>query len=160
MTRPSVPAIRVIAVALVVALNIASAQAEPPTPQQVQALVTRAAAHIQDVGPARAFADFSRRDGGFVDGELYIFCDAADGTSLAHGGNPKLVGKSLIAMRDPDGIHTTAEIVRLGLTEGHGWLEYRWPNPATGLIERKKSYVLRIDDQTVCGSGYFETPPP
>src|SRR5581483_12432431 len=44
------------------------------TPEQAKAFAERAAAHIEAVGEERAFADFTRRDGGFVDGELYVFC--------------------------------------------------------------------------------------
>ena len=60
--------------------------------EDARALVERAAAHIQAVGPAQAYADFNRPGGGFVEGELYVFCDDADGVILAHGDYPKLVG--------------------------------------------------------------------
>jgi cytochrome c len=130
------------------------------TADEVQVLVERAAAHIRTVGPARAFADISRADGGFVDGDLYVFCDGADGTVLAHGGNPKLVGKNLGALRDAEGNQPILEVVRLGLAQGQGWLDYLWPNPEAGRVQRKVTYVLRIDDRTVCGSGYYEASPP
>jgi hypothetical protein len=129
------------------------------TADEVQALVERAAAHIRAVGPARAFADISRPDGGFVDGDLYVFCNAPNGAVLAHGGNPKLVGKNLAGVRDAEGKHPILEAVRLGLAQGQGWLDYLWPNPETGRVQRKVTYVLRIDDRTVCGSGYYEASP-
>ena len=59
-------------------------------------------------------------------------------------------------VRGPDGRLANVEINRLGLSQGSGWLEFRWPNPATGRVERKVTYVLRIDDQTFCGSGYYK----
>lgn len=106
---------------LVVALSAAS---DPPatddTAAAVQALAERAATHVRAVGPAQAFADFTRADGGFVDRELYVFCNSADGTVLAHGGNPKLVGKTLAALRDGEDRLPIAEVTRLGLTEGQG----------------------------------------
>ena len=130
------------------------------TADEVQTLVERAAAHIRAVGPARAFADISRPDGGFVDGDLYVFCNAPDGTVLAHGGNPKLVGKNLAGVRDADGTHPILEVVRLGMAQGKGWLDYLWPNPEAGRVQRKMTYVLRIDDRTICGSGYYTASPP
>lgn len=146
---------------LVVALSAAS---DPPatddTAAAVQALAERAATHVRAVGPAQAFADFTRADGGFVDRELYVFCNSADGTVLAHGGNPKLVGKTLAALRDGEDRLPIAEVTRLGLTEGQGWLEYLWPNPLTRRIQHKVSFVIRIDEQTVCGSGYYRPGPP
>jgi len=141
------------------AITFAALAAER-TPQEVQALVERAVAHIHDVGRERAFADFTRPDGGFVDGELYVYCDAADGTVIAHGGNPRLVGVNLLSMRDPDGKLPNVEMRRIAFTQGSGWLEFRWPNPATKRIELKEAYVLKVDDSALCGSGYYKASPP
>jgi cytochrome c len=130
------------------------------TADEVQTLVERAAAHIQTVGPARAFADITRPDGGFVDGDLYVFCNTPDGIVLANGGNPRIVGKNIAGVRDAEGKQPILDGVRLALTQGHGWLEYRWPNMQTGRVQHKVTYVLRVDDRTVCGSGYYTADPP
>ena len=153
----------VLNVAAVVLGTLAVTLAPPAaarTPQEVQALVERAVAHIRDVGRERALADFSRPDGGFVDGELYVYCDAADGTVIAHGGNPHLVGINLLDVRDPDGKLPNVEMRRIAFTQGSGWLEFRWPNPATKRIELKDAYVQKVDDSTMCGSGYYKVNPP
>jgi cytochrome c len=126
------------------------------TPEEAQLLAERGVAHIRDVGRERAFADFSRPDGGFVDGELYIFCQDVSGVVVAHGGNPKLVGRNMADVRGPDGRLPIVEINQLGFTQGSGWLEFRWPNPVTKRIELKAAYVLKVDDHTVCGSGYYK----
>jgi cytochrome c len=130
------------------------------SPEEVQKLVERAADHIRQYGRDQAFADFSRPDGGFVEGDLYIFCQDASGVVLAHGGNPKIIGRNMSGVRGPDGRYSNVEINQLGLTQGHGWLEYLWPNPAAGRVQLKISYVLRIDSKTVCGSGYYKSDPP
>jgi cytochrome c len=155
------------AVALSAASAIPAAATIAPVPPaaahtaaETQALVERAAAHIQAVGQKQAFADFTRPDGGFVDGDLYVFCVAPDGTQLANGGNPKLVGKNLTSVPDGRGALIGAEIQRIGLTRGHGWVEYYWPNPRTRRVQRKDSYVLRIDDRTICVSGYYSPDAP
>jgi cytochrome c len=119
-------------------------------------LAERAVQYIYQVGRDRAFADFSRPDGGFVDGELYVFCNAANGVVLAHGGNPKLVGRNLTTVHDVLGNYPVAEVDRIGLTLGQGWHAYVWPNPATGQVQPKKSYVVQVDDNTICGSGYYQ----
>ena len=123
--------------------------------EQAQALVERAADDAREHGREQALADFSRPDGGFVDGELYIFCIDANGIQLANGGNPKLVGKNFFGVRSADGKLPTLEKYRLGQANGHGWFAYRWPIPKAHSIQRKLSYFLRIDDETVCGSGSF-----
>ena len=126
------------------------------TADEAKALAERAIEHIKNVGREHAFSDFSRLDGGFVDGELYIFCLDRNGVVVAHGGNPKIVGRDMSHVRGPDGKLSNVESNRLGLTEGSGWLEYRWPNPATKRVELKVAYVLKVDDRTVCGSGYYK----
>ncbi len=130
------------------------------TTDEITALVERAAAHIRSVGPVQAYADITRPDGGFVDGDLYVFCNSADGIVLANGGNPKIVGKNFASVRDAEGRQPILDGVRLGLTQGQGWLEYLWPNMKSGRVQRKMTYVLRIDDRTVCGSGYYKPDPP
>jgi cytochrome c len=130
--------------------------AKAHTAGEVQALVERAAEHIKSVGQQQAFADITRPDGGFIEGDLYVFCNSADGTVLANGGNPKLIGKSLAAVSDAEGRKPVFDGVRLALTQGQGWLEYLWPNPLAGHVQHKMTYVLRIDDRTVCGSGYYK----
>lgn len=126
------------------------------SPDEVQALVERAADYIRDHGRQQAFATFNRPDGGFVEGELYIFCNDISGVQLANGGNPKMVGKNLSGLRDAEGRLPTVDLNRIAQTAGRGWYEYLWPNPAKGRVERKTAYVLRIDDRTVCASGYFK----
>jgi len=126
------------------------------TSDQAKAFAERAVAHVREVGRDRAFADFDRHDGGFVDGDLYVFCQDASGVVMAHGGNPGIIGKNLIGVRDPDGRYPNAELNRMGLDNGAGWVRYRWPNPATNRIAQKVAYVIKVDDHTVCGSGYYE----
>lgn len=126
------------------------------TADEVQAFVEKAISHIDEVGKEQAFSDFSRPDGGYVDGELYMFCYAKDGTNVAHGGNPAFVGKNLLHVKDPDGMEVNAEIIKLGMAEGQGWIDFKWPNPVSKKVEQKTAYVVKIDDQVVCGSGYYK----
>ena len=154
MIRTTLPVCAVLAAAL--ALIPARNAYAGRTADEAKAFAERAVAHIQGVGRDKAFADFSRPDGGYVDGELYMFCYAADGTNLAHGGNPGFVGKNLLNVKDPDGKLANAEIIRTGLEQGTGWVDFRWPNPMTKKIEAKSAYVIRVDPATVCGSGYYK----
>jgi cytochrome c len=141
---------------LLVACMALSVPAFASTAEQAKALAERAAAHVREVGRDHAFADFDRPDSGFVDGELYVFCQDASGVVVAHGGNPGIVGKNMACVRDPDGRYPNVELNRMGLDNGTGWVRFRWPNPATHLIAKKVAYVIRIDDHTVCGAGYYE----
>lgn len=125
------------------------------TADEVKAFVSKAMAHIKDVGQAQAFKDFSQRDGNFVAGELYIFCQARNGVILAHGGNPALVGRNFSNVIDPDGVPANREINRIGFTYGEGWVHFKWPNPVTKKVQPKSAWVVKVNDEAVCGSGYY-----
>ena len=61
------------------------AAAYAATPEEAKAMSERAAAHIGAVGEAKAFADFTRPDGGFRQGELLVFCNDHDGVNRRTG---------------------------------------------------------------------------
>jgi cytochrome c len=147
--------------AIIVLLTVAmGGLANARTAEEAKALVERGLVPIRAVGRDGAFADFSRPDGGFVDGELYIFCLNAAGIVVAHGGNLQLIGHAMADVPGPGGRQLGLEINDFGLTQGYGWLEYRWPNPINKRVELKAVYVLKVDDLTVCGSGYYKGDPP
>jgi cytochrome c len=125
------------------------------TPEQAQALSERAAAYLGEVGVEKAFSAFTNKDGGFVDGELYVFCYNHYGVVMANGGSPSLVGRNLMHMKDTDGAEPTALGINMGFENGRGWINFKWPNPETKRIERKSAYVIRTAD-IVCGVGYYE----
>jgi cytochrome c len=125
------------------------------TLEDAKALSEKAAAYIKDVGEEKAFADFTRKDGGFVDGELYVFCYDRNGVSRAHGANPALVGRNLLHIKDPEGLEPNVLIVRKGFEEDGGWVDFKWPNPVAKKIERKSAYLIRTND-VVCGAGYYK----
>lgn len=125
------------------------------TADDAKALSEKAAAHIKQVGDEQAFKDFTNKNGGFVKGELYVFCYAPDGTNLAHGANPAFVGKNLIGVKDPDGVQVNAEIIKMGMEKGSGWVNFKWPNPVSKKIEHKSAYVIKTNNE-VCGVGYYK----
>ena len=153
---PSWPRASVFYVAAVLAiLAIASGPAVATTAEQAKAFSERAAAHIKEVGEEQAFVDFTRKDGGFVDGELYVFCYDRNGVNKAHGSNPSFVGRNLLHIKDPDGAEPNLLIVKMGFEEGQGWVDFKWPNPVTKRIENKSAYVIRTND-VACGVGYYK----
>jgi cytochrome c len=140
---------------LFVVMAAMSLAARAATPEEAKALSERAAAYIVQVGEAKAFADFTRPDGGFVHGELYVFCYDREGISKAHGANPLFVGKNLLHIKDPDGKELEFSIVKTGFEQGRGWVDFKWPNPTTKTIQQKSAYVIRTND-VVCGVGYYK----
>ena len=125
------------------------------TADEAKALVEKAVGHVKEVGEEQAFKDFTSKDGGYVEGELYVFCYSPDVTLVAIGGNPGMVGKNLRNLKDPDGKEASYELVQMGLEHGSGWVDYKWPNPVTKKIQTKSAYVVKVNDK-VCGTGYYK----
>jgi signal transduction histidine kinase len=146
---------RVAILLALVAIAASHTAALAATPEQAKAFAERAAAYIVEVGEEKAFAEFTRRDGSFVDGELYVFCYDRNGLNMAHGGNAAYVGHNLLHIKDPDGVEPNLRIVRMGFEQGRGWVDFKWPNPVTKRIENKSAYVIRTHD-VVCGVGYYK----
>ena len=123
-------------------------------PEQARAMSERASAYIVTAGEAKALAGFTGRDSGFVDGDLFVFCYDRLGVVVAHGENASLVGRNLLHLKDSDGREPIALGLKAGFESGRGWIDFKWPNPATKKIERKSAYMIRTND-VVCGVGYY-----
>jgi methyl-accepting chemotaxis protein len=117
-------------------------------------LIKRAIAHIRAVGPERAIQDIQDPQGGFTEGELYIFIIDIDGimraTPFTEG-----IGQRLINHKDEDGKRYMREIIEIAKTKGKGWCDYRLRNPAkNNRIEPKSAYIERERD-LVLGCGIY-----
>src|SRR5689334_10527632 len=75
--------------------NCGARAAEVGTIDEARALLARAVTAIKTEGKDAAFAKFNDAKGTFVDRDLYVFVFKLDGTTLAHGGNPALVGRDV-----------------------------------------------------------------
>jgi len=116
------------------------------------AMVKKAVGYVKEQGRDKALAEFNNPSGMFKKGDLYIFVTDLQGKMLAHGANPKLVGKDLIDLKDSDGKLFVKEYIDLAKSKGSGWSDYKWVNPTTKAIELKSTYVEKVDDMVVgCG---------
>jgi signal transduction histidine kinase len=145
---------RLLVVVVMLWLGVAGA-AEKGTADEAVAMVRKAAEFLKKNGKDKAFAEFNLPQGQFIQKDLYIFAFSAngDGVELANGANLKLVGKSLKEMKDADGKFLIKDILALGMSkEGKGWVDYKWPNPSTGTIDAKRTYVERVGEVLIgCG---------
>ena len=124
------------------------------TKEEAVAMVKRVQARFSADGPDATFDAVTRRDPAFNDRDLYPFIYRLDGVNVAHGARPALVGKNLINIKDPDGVLLIRKMVQVATSEGSGWIDYKWPNPVTNVIEDKSSYVERMGDYFV-GVGVY-----
>lgn len=131
------------------------AAAEKGTQAEAEALVHKAVALIKSQGQDKAFEEISNSKA-FKDRDLYVFVYDFNGKCLAHGANPKLVGKDLMGLKDPDGKPLVKMLVDLAKDKGTGWTEtVKFRNPTTEKIQTRVNFVQRIGDLAV-GSGIYK----
>jgi len=126
------------------ALLCASAMAQDHgNKEEAKALVNAALAHIQKVGTAAAFNDFTTDKANWTKKDLYVVAQDTKGVVLAHGANAKLVGKNLIDFKDQNGKLFVQELISVA-NKGEGWVDYDFTNPLTKKVEEKSSFVKHI----------------
>jgi len=125
-------------------------------PDEARALAERAAAHLESVGPDRAFRAFMDPEGDFVDRDLYVFVIDFHGIMMASGGFPNSIGSVLTNVRDRNGRAYIREMLELAREQEQGWIEYEMVHPCTGELTPKISYVKRVGP-VIVGVGAFGT---
>ena len=120
--------------------------------EDAKAIVHKAVQFLKTHGKEKAFAEFNNPKGQFVKGDLYIFANNLKGTTVAHGGNPSLVGKNMIELKDAEGKYFIREMVDVAKKQGSGWVDYKWLNPVNGKVLAKSTFCVCIDDISLgCG---------
>ncbi len=136
---------------LLMAGNITFA-AQFGTAAEAEAMVKKAVQLIKTEGKEKAFVEINNSKGKFVDRDLYIFVYDMNGKCVAHGFNPKMIGKDLIEMKDKDGKYFVKERIDIVKTKGKGWQDYKFTDPITKKIEPKTAYVEGVEGLIVgCG---------
>jgi signal transduction histidine kinase len=145
------------AMAAVLALGILApfaAQAqERASKDQAVAMVGKGVAAIKAKGDA-AYVEMTAPNKTFVDKDLYLVVYDMNGKCLAHGQNPKQVGKDLMGLKDPDGKEFVKERVELAQSKGKFWQDYKFTDPLTKTVQPKQMYCEKINNVAVCGGVY------
>lgn len=129
--------------------------ADAGTPAEAEALVKKAGAYIKAQGPDKAFEEVTNGKS-FKDRDLYVFIYDMNGKCVAHGANPKLVGKDLIGLKDPDGKPLVKMLVDVAKDKGKGWTDtVKFRNPTNDKIQTRVNYIERVGEYAV-GSGVFK----
>jgi cytochrome c len=130
----------------------AAAASDQGSLQEAEAMVKRAIVYYDKHGKEKAISDFSRSPGTFVDRDLYVTVYTLQGVALAHI-NPRLVGKDLMELRDPDGKYIVKDRMELAQKQGKGWQDIKFFNPVSRKIEPKRVYFERHDNLVfACGA--------
>jgi signal transduction histidine kinase len=124
---------------------------------EAKALAQKAQAHVKAVGTAKAFEDFTAKDGKWLNKDLYIVVLGFSGEVLAHGVNKGLIGKNMMEVKDPNGKAFTRDMIEVAKAKGSGWTDYMFTNPVTKKVEPKSTYTERVPGfDGVVGVGIYK----
>lgn len=119
-----------------------------------EAMVKKGVAAIKSEGKDKIYTEISSKAGKYILRDLYLVVYGLDGTVLAHGANPKMIGKNLIELKNIDGKAFVKERVEMAKSQNSFWQRYKFPNPESKKIEPKLMYCEKLQDTVVCGGIY------
>jgi signal transduction histidine kinase len=149
-----------ITAASVVALSSLAFAQQGGTAEEARSMLMKAVAAVK-ADKAKALDEFNKGEGGFLQGDLYVFCaNASDGkiVALANPNAKQLIGTDQRNLKDPTGKEYGKELFAAAqkpegqITE----ISYMFPRPgADPKPVPKVSLVTRVADLG-CGVGYYK----
>lgn len=137
---------------LMLASSLLSQFAVADEKKEAVAMVKKAVEFMAKQGKEKLLAEINAGSKEFKKGETYVFVYGSDGTIVAHPTNPKLVGKNLVSVPDPNGKPFRKEILEIANTKGSGWVDYKYLNPDNRKVEEKTTYFEKSGDVIIaCG---------
>jgi len=138
--------------------NTTGTSPEPSTRDAMVAFVKEAVLYAHTHGRDAALAEFSKKNGSFFRGDLYIYAYDFNGTTIAHPVNPEKIGVNRLFEPDAMG-HPFIHELRAQAQNGSGFSEYYYINPVhNNSVERKLGYVEKVDGDWWLGSGIYVGP--
>jgi len=117
-------------------------------------MVAKGIAAIKAKGEEAAYIEMTAPNKTFTNKDLYLVVYDMTGKCLAHGQNPKQVGKDLMGLKDPDGKEFVKERVALAQSKGKFWQDYKFTDPLTKTVQPKQMYCEKVGNTAVCGGVY------
>jgi cytochrome c len=119
--------------------------AQAATMEEAKNLGIKAAAYVKSNGKEMGAKELNNPQGQFVKGELYVTLHDFKGIFLANPKVSAVVGHNHWELKDPNGRYFVQEMAEIAKTKGSGWISYDWSNPATKKIQKKKSWIQRVE---------------
>jgi len=130
----------------------ALAQGQFGTAVEARAMLDKAVAAVK-ADKSKALDQMQKRENGFKDRDLYMFCaNASDGILTAH---PALKGTKMETIKDKDGKPLGEEMMKVAVEGKLAEVTYMWPRPGDTTPVPKVSFVTKVTDQ-ICGVGYYK----
>ncbi len=121
---------------------------------------------VQDViaiasqkSPEEAIKQVNDKNGPFVWKDTYVYIMDLNATILAHGPQPKFIGKNLMGLKDPvtkqPWYPALFEKIK-AMPNSKGWFDYHWRKPGAEGVYKKICYYQRAGDIVVFAGIYGE----
>jgi Single Cache domain 2 len=152
--------IAAVSAAVLTLSSTAFAQQKGGTADEAKAILVKAVAAVK-ADKTKALDMFNKGEGGFLDRDLYVFCDNVSDGKVVAIGNPnakQLLGQDAGTLKDSTGKAYGAEL-KAGMQKPEGQfteVNYLFPRPGTDKTPVPKvSLVTRAGDLG-CGVGYYK----
>jgi hypothetical protein len=140
---------------------IAFAQQTGGTAAEAKAMLMKAVAAVK-ADKTKALDMFNKGEGGFLDRDLYVFCDSLSDFKNVAIGNPnakQLLGTDVRSLKDSTGKVFGTELIA-GMQKPEGQMtevSYLFPRPGPDKTPvQKVSLVTRVSNDLGCGVGYYK----
>jgi signal transduction histidine kinase len=111
--------------------------------------------YAQENGKDKALEEFNDKNGGFMEGSLYLFGGDFQCNVLLQPLEPDLIGTNMHDAMDPNEVRWVQDLVD-GAKDGSGFTYYLYEDPAMNMQQRLKlSYVVKVDDTWWLGAGLY-----
>lgn len=138
--------------AILMMISGAISAAEFGTQAEAKVMLDRAVLALK-ADKGRALDLFTSGNGGFVKGDLYVFCGGSDGLLTAH---PYNMGVNLKEFKDKSGKAAGEEMYAVAEEGKYAEVSYTWVRPGGGEEQvDKSSFITKVGDQ-ICGVGYYK----
>lgn len=127
---------------------------EKATRDEAVAMVKKVILDMKTKGIKQIAQDVNNPQGPYTDRDLYVMIYDMNGKNIAHGANPRMVGKDLLEMRDVNGVYFIKERIEIAKSKGSGWQDYSFTNPVTKKIEPKSLYIEKSGEFIVTAGVY------
>jgi len=139
---------------LLASLSLSSWAADHGSAIEAKAMVQKALDAMKKNGIDATITEINKRDGQYMDRDLYVVVYDMNGKNLAHL-NPKMVGKEMLDLTDVDGKFFIRERIELVKAKGKAWQDYKFVNPVSKQIEPKSMYVEKFEN-VIVGCGIYK----
>lgn len=123
------------------------------TKQEAVDMVKRVVQMFNTAGAEKTFDAIKNKK--FLDRDLYPFVINMKAVMVVHARAKAMNGKDTWWLPDADGKYIGQEMIKILKKQSSGWMHYKWPNPITGKIDRKVSYIERLGNQYIVGVGVY-----